>query len=469
MTTRLHVPKANRILRPPFGFILGEVFLGFLAIVAAVLTLIPLFFKIPARLHALLEGGQWSIVFLFAVEYGISLVSASSKKRFILNPWRLIDAATIVIPLMTLLPGSSRFLLSAPGLRLMRLARVVTLGARASGVTVREEREPVPSQKPAPVQVRMLPSTGETAPRIATWEELVQWSKQPGAQWYSVANVDQHNLAELAKATGISHDFIAAHLLGTSFPHIEATDRYVSLFVWLPEKSPSGKIERNGLLLLASDKSVLTFCRRPAHLMEKIAGATRRDLAPLSFPVRMICQVLEAVLDSHEALVGQFEQDLRILEELPVRESRQRFFEDTFRLKKNLSSTQADLWRLRGVFKELMQSRVKLPGDGANEVPFLRDLSETADYLYETVHNIRQGVLSLIELHMNVVSFEMSRVMRVLAVVSVLGLIPAVVGGLLGMNLADNPWPFTLPQVTFAVCTAMVTCLYFFIVKGWLR
>ena len=223
------------------------------------------------------------------------------------------------------------------------------------------------------------------------------------------------------------------------------------------------------MLLLASDKSVLTFCRRPAHLMENIAGATRRDLAPLSFPVRMICQVLEAVLDSHEALVGQFEQDLRILEELPVRESRQRFFEDTFRLKKNLFSTQADLWRLRGVFKELMQSRVKLPGDGANEVPLLRDLSETADYLYETVHNIRQGVLSLIELHMNVVSFEMSRVMRVLAVVSVLGLIPAVVGGLLGMNLADSPWPFTLPQVTFAVCTGMVTCLYFFIVKGWLR
>lgn len=42
----------------------------------------------------------------------------------------------------------------------------------------------------------------------------------------------------------------------------------------------------------------------------------------------------------------------------------------------------------------------------------------------QTVHNIRQEVLSLIELHMNVVSFEMNRVMCVLMVVSVLGLIP---------------------------------------------
>ena len=111
----------------------------------------------------------------------------------------------------------------------------------------------------------------------------------------------------------------------------------------------------------------------------------------------------------------------------------------------------------------------KVPGRTAGEIPFLHDLVEAGDYLYETVNNVREGVLSLIELHLNVVSFEMNRVMRVLAVVSVLGLIPAVVGGLLGMNLADNPWPVTLPQVTFAVCFAMVTSLYFFVAKGWLR
>ncbi|MPM82491.1 Cobalt/magnesium transport protein CorA [bioreactor metagenome] len=120
------------------------------------------------------------------------------------------------------------------------------------------------------------------------------------------------------------------------------------------------------------------------------------------------------------------------------------------------------------MLRELAEGRSKLPGSSV-QVPFFRDLSERADYLYETVNNIREGVLSLIELHLNVVSFEMNRVMRVLAVVSVLGLIPAVIGGLFGMNLADNPWPFTLPQVTFAVGTGMVTCLYFFVMKGWLR
>jgi Mg2+ and Co2+ transporter CorA len=59
--------------------------------------------------------------------------------------------------------------------------------------------------------------------------------------------------------------------------------------------------------------------------------------------------------------------------------------------------------------------------------------------------------------------------MRVLAVVSVLGLIPSVIGGLFGMNLADNPWPFTLPQVAFSVCLGMIVALYLFFIKGWLR
>ena len=50
-----------------------------------------------------------------------------------------------------------------------------------------------------------------------------------------------------------------------------------------------------------------------------------------------------------------------------------------------------------------------------------------------------------------------------------IGLVTSIFGGLFGMNLIDNPWPITLPQVAFCVCFGMVLCLYFFFVKGWLR
>jgi hypothetical protein len=40
---------------------------------------------------------------------------------------------------------------------------------------------------------------------------------------------------------------------------------------------------------------------------------------------------------------------------------------------------------------------------------------------------------------------------------------------LLGMNLCDSPWPFTLGQVTFGTFFLMVLVLYAFLAKGWLR
>ncbi len=110
-----------------------------------------------------------------------------------------------------------------------------------------------------------------------------------------------------------------------------------------------------------------------------------------------------------------------------------------------------------------------MPGATGNQRELVGGLFEDAGDLYETVDNIREGLLSPIDLHLNIVSYEMNRVMRILAVVSVLGLIPAVIGGLLGMNLIDNPWRFTLPQVAFGVCLGMVFTLYLFLVKGWLR
>jgi Mg2+ and Co2+ transporter CorA len=73
------------------------------------------------------------------------------------------------------------------------------------------------------------------------------------------------------------------------------------------------------------------------------------------------------------------------------------------------------------------------------------------------------------ELHMNVTSFEMNKFMKLLAIVGFLGLIPSVAGGLLGMNVAGNPWSVTLGQVAFGIAMGMAIALYVFAIKGWLR
>lgn len=451
--------------------LLGEAFMGLLAIIAAALTLFPMLFPVSDATSAGVDALQWSIIAWFGFEYLFALASARAKRAFLLSPWRLIDLATILLPLAALLPSVSRALLSSPILRLVRLVRLVTLGVRATGIAVRQRtnRETAPVDD-GPAQIALIADAPHVAPRKVEWAELVRWLQAPGREWYHAANPSLPELAEMGAAAGLPAGFLETHLTGTGYPHLATARNYTAIFFWSPEIDAQGHVARHGVLAVASPESLLSLSRGAARLIERIDIPTVETQAEKEpFALRMIGVMLGSVMRRNESLIATFEQELRALENVPVRESSPAFFERAFHLKKELSGTQADLWRLKGVLADLAEGRTGLGSAGEASTAALRRIAASADYLYETVVNTREEVLSVIELHLNIVSFDMNRVMRVLAVVSVLGLIPAVVGGLFGMNLADNPWPFTLPQVAFGVSLGMVVCLYFFFVKGWLR
>jgi Mg2+ and Co2+ transporter CorA len=419
---------------------------------------------------ATLDAAQWMIIGWFAFEYFFALACARAKRAFLLSPWRLIDLATVIIPLVALLPNVSRAVMSSPVLRLIRLTRLVMLGVRASGVAVRHRHDVRGEQKASgPALITLVADAPVYKPTPSTWEELLQWLRHPGREWFHVANPNPEELAQIAAAAGLPPSFLETHLLGTSYPHFASAQGYAALFLWMPEFHPDGRVDRHGVLLVASENSLLSISRRPTRLIEKMSAPAAAGDEQSPFAARMIGILLEHVMRQNERLVDAFEQELRALEDVPVRESRPGFFERSFRVKRELSAAQADLWRLKSVLAELGDGRARLPGIPEDGSDLLRRLATRAEYLYETIVNTREEVVSVMELHLNIVSFDMNRVMRVLAVVSVLGLIPAVIGGLFGMNLIDNPWPFTLPQVTFVVSFGMLTCLYFFFVKGWLR
>lgn len=455
------------------AWLVGEAFLGFLAIVAVALTLFPMLFPVKPGVAAGLDIAQWIIIGWFAFEYVFALVSARAKTAFLLSPWRLLDLATILLPLASLLPTVSRAFLSSPVLRLIRLTRLITLGVRVGGVAARRHvRSTVERSAGGDAHVTLMADAPEFSPTPATWEDLLRWVRAPGREWYHVSNPSREQLGEITAASGLPVGFLESHLFGANYPHAASAHNYAALFLWLPELSATGQVDRYGILFVATPNSLLSLARRPTHAIERITSSSPvadEEAEKTPFALRMLGVVLERVLQENERLVDAFEQELRALEEVPIRDSSPAFFERTFRAKKELSAAQADLWRLKGVLADLAEGRLLAAANPAAPAERFRRLQSKAEYLYDTIGNVRDEILSVMELHLNIVSFDMNRVMRVLAVVSVLGLIPAVIGGLFGMNLVDNPWPFTLPQVAFAITFGMVLCLYFFFVKGWLR
>src|SRR6185436_17490581 len=85
--------------------LLGEAFMGFLAIVSAALTLFPMLFALKPGVVAGIDNAQWLIIAWFGFEYLFAFASTRAKAAFLLSPWRLLDLATILIPLATLLPS----------------------------------------------------------------------------------------------------------------------------------------------------------------------------------------------------------------------------------------------------------------------------------------------------------------------------------------------------------------------------
>ena len=246
---------------------------------------------------------------------------------------------------------------------------------------------------------------------------------------------------------------------GTSYPHWAPAGPRTGLFLWLPELDATGHLDRFAILLVPTGRGLLSLSRHKLqHGFTGLSMPAGDDDRP--FAERMIGRVLERVVRDYHQLAGRCEERLRGLEDVPVQESRPAFFEVTFRLKKQLSAAQVDLWRLKRVADELVARR----GAGAAAVDAYTRFESDIDYLYDTMLNIREEVLSVIDLHLNVVSFEMNRVMRVLAVIGALGLIPAVVAGLIA-----PPSMLALPQVAFCIFFGMVIGLYFFLIKGWLR
>jgi Mg2+ and Co2+ transporter CorA len=252
---------------------------------------------------------------------------------------------------------------------------------------------------------------------------------------------------------------IDAALRESSYPRLETKERWCAFAVSLP----SGKeVPRTPILLLVCEKHLLSLSLHDADIQSRPA------YEDVPWGTRCALHVIRTVLDRNESHAAQVERELRALERLDPNHSRESFFGDVFRLKRTLALAKGDLWRLKNLLAMLAEGRREMPGLGADNA-CLKHLSEQADYLHETVDKAHDALLTLLDLHLNIASYDVNRFMRLLSVVSSLALIPTIVGGLLGMNVAGNPWPVTLPQVAFGTFILMLGVLYAFLAKGWLK
>jgi magnesium transporter len=119
---------------------------------------------------------------------------------------------------------------------------------------------------------------------------------------------------------------------------------------------------------------------------------------------------------------------------------------ESFNVRKDASLNLRLLKHLRTLIESLMKGRLPI------------SFTEEERQLFDTIYDRTVGaeeitemslevIKDLIDMHLDTVSHDMNRAMRLIAAITCIVAVPSVVGTLLGMNLVDVPWPWQLWQV----------------------
>jgi Mg2+ and Co2+ transporter CorA len=447
--------------------VLNEGVMGVLALVAFGVAIGPMVFDVSPDVEWILTVVEWMLVGAFSAQIAIEGVLAQDRAAWIRSPWRIVDALTVLGPIVALLPRVSDYASGSLILRMLRVGRAVAFGTRAGSVAVRKRHDPSETKRAATPTVRVISAEGDLRPVGSDWDSFLAWTREPGASWFHASNLDRDHFHELSLAAGVSQKDLDRVLAEDRHARLREEARHTSLVLQIPTVAERGfpEVYRERLLAVITGQGLFTAMTGSFDLQESVSA--RRSVLPnYPFPVRIVCALLSLAQERNLFIAQRFDDEARRLEAL---ESGTVLLRETFRLRREISIAALDLWHVKGIVRALADGKVKIRGVDLKEEKYLDDLLAETESLYETVSKNKEDLQTLIELHINFKSFEMNTFLKLLAVVSFLGLFPSVAGGLLGMNVMGNPWPVTLGQVTFVVTMGMATALYVFAVKGWLK
>lgn len=440
--------------------------MGFFALVALGTSLGPLVFEVSPAVERLLTVVEWVLVGAFAADFFVQGRAAHFSAAWRRSPWRIVDIITVLGPVVALLPQVSDLARGSLMLRMLRVVRAVAFGTRAGTVAVRDQRGMVPAGGAAVPTVTVL-KEGETDPIGSDWNSFLAWTREPGESWGHASNLDSDHFRELASAAGMPDQDLDQFLSEYGYAKFHDHERYATLILQIPTVAEQGfpVVHRDRLLAIITDRGLLTAAEGSFGLQRAVASR-RSELPKVPFTARIVCAILSLTQERYGLVAQQFEKKIHPLEKMGGGPA---LLRTTFNLRQEISTVALDLWHMEKIVHGLADGKYKLRGVDLRDEKYLDELQVEVESLHKTFDKNKEELKTLIELRINFKSFEMNAFLRLLAVVSALGLIPTVVGGLLGMNLVGNPWPVTLGQVAFCVVMGMATTLYLFAVKGWLK
>ena len=436
---------------------------------------LPFLFKFSHMMLVLFRAVNYAIIAVFVLEYFLKMYVADSRREFAANPWHILDLLIVALSLANFLPwipfgGIGR---TSPLLRLLRISRIFAVAGR----TVKRAIPAKPIEISEPPVSRMkinIHAEGNTI-KGALKEDISGHLATSGYAWIDLQEVSEPDIDIISDAFRIPGVVLTSKILKESYPKIDSFKDFTSIFIRDIKLQSEGNsikgigISRNNMLIILADNYIATISAGKSELFDQVSGDGSIKEKKEEFVPGILYAIFNRNIRDYDEVVRLIENRAIGMEELPAGRPSPSFLEETFYFKKEVQKIHGDLWHFTQVLKALRSGKVHPGGLREEFLPLFNILYDESNYLYETSENVRGDLISLIELHINTVSVGLNRVMRILAVITSLGLIPSIINGLFGENLIDSPYSMTITEIFFLEVSIMLLAAYAFYRRGWLR
>ncbi len=470
-------PRAN--IREIVNTIFPDKLMMVLSLILIPIILLPFIIQLDTVVLEFFDICDGIILTLFIAEYTTKLYCAENRWKHFKSPWHIVDLIIIALPFSRYLSFVELGITGSPSLllRLLRLPRALAVGSRA--VASRRTNNNFTTDKldtDPEIVIRQVDSDLKTVHNNLTWEELeAHVSDRNRQEWIDLHNVSGEGFKRLSGILQISEPHFKSGLMDEIYPHIDYLQKASFIFlqagkIKYPEHADAYlTISRSGIIVICNGTKIFTVSRHSIDLPTSILSRVNQTRHNQTFMVPVLYGIFEHMLEDYKQILSEIEIEIIKIGSTPRSNLPKDFLERIYMLDKEVSRLVSNLVHFKDLLGIIIARKVPLEGFDKNAEEAFQVLQDSAIYLNEIAHDSIDNLRSTIDLYINQTSFETNRILKILAVITSIAVIPSAIGGIMGMNLLDVPFGVYLWQLCFVIGVAMTFAVYMFYKLGWLK
>jgi Mg2+ and Co2+ transporter CorA len=424
-------PRQN--LRETVDSILSDKFMIFLSIILIPIIAFPFIIKMSTGWLSFFEICDWTIVAMFVAEYVSKLYLAQDRWMHFKSPWHLVDLIIVILPFVEFVPVLGISAVGTPSLllRLLRLPRAFVVGGRAIAGRRGNNNAPSTIMEEEPETVIRQIDIETKAINVLDWEELEKHLLDAGKEeWLDIYNISDTGFAKLSRLLEIAEPHFKSKLVDEIYPHIDYVEQ--SSFIFLQQgkiRYPEHAnhyltISRSGIIVICSGTKIITVSRHGIDLSKALLDKEIALSYQHGLTVPVLYGILEYILDQYKAMLNEIEMEVFKISSTSRSKLPRDFLARIYQLDKEVTRLVSNLVHFKEMLGIVTSERVPLQGFDAHAEEAFNVLQHGGAYLNEIANDLLANLRSIINLYINQTSFETNRILKVLAVITALAVIP---------------------------------------------